>query len=94
MQIYLPDDLYAEVKTRKLPASELLQRAIRVEIQREDKLHAAAEFLAEVFNEFGEPSAEALAGAEEVWNRIKANLEPPVVEELEPSSGHGDSKAS
>lgn len=86
MQIYLPDDLYAEVKTRKLPASELLQKAIRAEIRREDQLLAMAEFVEDAIHEFGEPSAEALAEAEEFVARIKAHLDPPVEE---PQAGAG-----
>ncbi len=34
MQVYLPDELYREVKERGLAASELLQRAIAVEVRR------------------------------------------------------------
>ena len=34
MQVYLPDDLYEEVKARNLPASELLQEAVRSELHR------------------------------------------------------------
>ena len=34
MQVYLPDDLYAVVKERQLPASELLQDAVRAELRR------------------------------------------------------------
>jgi hypothetical protein len=74
MQIYLPDDLYAEVKSRKLPASELLQEAIRAEIRREDQVHAMAVFVEETIREFGEPSPEALARAEELAARVKAHL--------------------
>jgi hypothetical protein len=80
MQIYLPDDLYAEVKARKLPASELLQRAIRAEIRREDQIYAAGEFLEEMIGEYGEPSPEAIAEAEELAARVKAHLHPPVKE--------------
>jgi hypothetical protein len=76
MQIYLPDDLYAEVKTRKLPASELLQKAIRAEIRREDQILAMAEFVEDAIREFGEPSADELAEAEEFVARIKAHLQP------------------
>lgn len=38
MQIYLPDDLYGLVKARGLPASELLQKAVRAEVRRLDLL--------------------------------------------------------
>ena len=34
MQVYLPDDLYKQVKARGLPASELLQKAVRAELRR------------------------------------------------------------
>ena len=34
MQVYLPDDLYKLVKARSLPASELLQKAVRAELRR------------------------------------------------------------
>jgi hypothetical protein len=33
MQVYLPDDLYKHVKTGHLPASELLQQAVRADAQ-------------------------------------------------------------
>jgi post-segregation antitoxin (ccd killing protein) len=93
MQIYLPDDLYAEVKTRKLPASELLQKAIRAEIRREDQILAMAEFVEDAMREFGEPSAEELAEAEEFVARIKAHLQPPV-EEQQADAGKQAPKAS
>ena len=32
MQVYLPDDLYEQVKRRHLPASELLQEAVRADL--------------------------------------------------------------
>ena len=34
MQVYLPDDLYEQAKTRHLPASKLLQEAGRAEVRR------------------------------------------------------------
>ena len=34
VQVYLPDDLYDELKRRNLPASELLQVAVRTEVER------------------------------------------------------------
>jgi post-segregation antitoxin (ccd killing protein) len=80
MQIYLPDDLYAEVKARNLRASELLQQAIRAEIRREEQIQAMAEFVQEAIREYGEPSPEELAEAEEFAARIKAHLSKPVEE--------------
>ncbi|GAA1664771.1 hypothetical protein GCM10009745_03170 [Kribbella yunnanensis] len=93
MQIYLPDDLYAEVKSRKLPVSELLQGAIRAEIRREELILAMEEFLEDALHEFGEPSSEALGRAEDLAARIKAHLNPPV-EEPDVQPGAHETKAS
>ena len=90
MQIYLPDELYAEVKARKLRVSELLQQAIRAELRREEQIQAMAEFVQETIREYGEPSAEELAEAEEFAARIKAHLNKPV--EKRPSAGAGEQK--
>ncbi len=46
LQVYLPDDLYEELKRRALPASELLQIAVRAEIRRLDLLAATDTHLA------------------------------------------------
>ena len=46
MQVYLPDDLYEQVKTRHLPASELLQEAVRAEVRRQDLLGETDAYLA------------------------------------------------
>jgi hypothetical protein len=80
MQIYLPEELYTELKRRKLPASELLQRAVRAEVRRLDLVDAAGEYLQELIAETGEPSPEDLAWAEELAQRVKAHLNPPVDE--------------
>jgi post-segregation antitoxin (ccd killing protein) len=45
LQVYLPDDLHAELKARNLPASELLQAAVRAEIRRLDLLAATDDYL-------------------------------------------------
>jgi post-segregation antitoxin (ccd killing protein) len=45
IQVYLPDDLHAEVKARGLPASELLQAAVRAEVRRLDLLAATDAYL-------------------------------------------------
>ncbi|GAA1595839.1 hypothetical protein GCM10009804_60540 [Kribbella hippodromi] len=77
MQIYLPDDLYAEVKARKLRASELFQQAVRAEIRRQQLIDAADEWLAEQLAEHGEPSLDDLAWAEEFVAEMKSHLRPP-----------------
>ena len=48
MQIYLPDDLYQLVKQRELPASELLQKAVRAELRRQDLLAETDRYVAMV----------------------------------------------
>jgi post-segregation antitoxin (ccd killing protein) len=70
MQLYLPDDLYELVKTRGLPASELLQKAVRAELRRLDLLQENARYLAELEAEVGEPTRAELARAKTVVERI------------------------
>jgi len=57
MQVYLPDDLYELVKARGLPASELLQNAVRAELRRLDLLSEADRYVADLVAEVGPPSA-------------------------------------
>jgi len=71
IQVYLPDDLYRAVKERGLPASELLQQAVRAELRRQELLDETARYLAELIDEVGEPSARALARAEELSRRAR-----------------------
>lgn len=72
LQVYLPDDLYTELKRRHLPASELLQGAVRAEVERRDALQATDEYLAELAAEVGEPSPRQQAHAKAVARRIRA----------------------
>ena len=71
MQVYLPDDLYDEVKARKLPASELLQDAVRAELERQRALEETDAYLVELDAELGPPSADAQARAEAIARRIR-----------------------
>ena len=71
MQVYLSDELYRAVKERDLPASELLQDAIRVELRRQELLEEADRLVAEMIQKVGEPSAEAIARAEALSLRIR-----------------------
>jgi hypothetical protein len=71
MQVYLPDDLYEAVKERELPASELLQDAVRAELRRQELLEETDRYIAELISDFGEPSARALARAEALSRRIR-----------------------
>ena len=71
VQVYLPDGLYAELKSRDLPASELLQVAVRAEIERRDALDATDEYLSELAAEVEEPSARDRARARAIVRRIQ-----------------------
>jgi post-segregation antitoxin (ccd killing protein) len=70
MQVYLPDDLYEQVKTRRLPASELLQEAVRAEVRRQDLLGETDAYLADLIDEVGQPSQQELARAQAIAQRI------------------------
>jgi len=73
MQVYLPDELYDAVKERELSPSELLQNAVRAELRREALFEGAGRYLAELIDDVGEPSDEAIAKAEALSRRIRAN---------------------
>src|SRR5215218_3269282 len=95
IQIYLPDDLYAEVKSRKLRASEVAQQALRAEIRRQELADAADEYLQELIEEVGEPTPEELAWAEELVARIKAHKARSEQSEVStPAAGHASNRAS
>lgn len=70
MQVYLPDDLYRSVKKRRLPASELLQNAVRAELRRLDLLAESDRYLADLTSEVGRPSPAERARAKAVVERI------------------------
>jgi post-segregation antitoxin (ccd killing protein) len=55
MQVYLPDDLYGVVKRRRLPASELLQKAVRAELRRLDLLAESDRYVADLVSQSGSP---------------------------------------
>jgi post-segregation antitoxin (ccd killing protein) len=69
MTVYLPEDLYELVKERGMPVSELLQDAIRREVELEEKRAAADELVRELVREHGEPSARDVAWAEGLVNK-------------------------
>lgn len=70
MQVYLPDDLYRLVKKRRLPASELLQSAVRAEVRRLDLLSETDRFASSLLAEVGEPSQSERARAKTLAQRI------------------------
>lgn len=70
MQVYLPDDLYTEVKAHGLPASELFQEAVRVELRRRRLLEAGEEYLTELLAEVGTPDPAHTAWAQDLAARL------------------------
>lgn len=76
LHVHLPDDLYQFVKERQLPASKLLQEAVRAERHRQAVLEETDRYIAEIIQEVGEPSAEDWAQAEALVRRIRG--EEPV----------------
>ncbi len=70
MQVYLPTDLYDVVKGCRLPASELLQEAVRREVQRRKLESASRRYTTELAAEVGQPSPRVRARAVSVAQRI------------------------
>jgi len=75
MQVYLPDDLYAEVKQQGLAASELLQKAVREEIRRLELISAGEEYLEELQAEVGPSTPESKAWAEKIIGQVVRHSE-------------------
>ena len=70
IQVYLPDDLYTAVKARGLPASELLQKAVRAELRRQELNDAADALVADMIAEVGEPTAADHAWADSILGEL------------------------
>jgi len=70
MQVYLPDGLYEQIKSRGLPASELLQKAVRAELRRLDLLAETDRYVADLVAEVGEPTAAQRTRAAAVARRL------------------------
>jgi post-segregation antitoxin (ccd killing protein) len=70
MQVYLPDDLYRAIKKRQLPASELLQNAVRAEVRRQEIMAETGKYVAELEAEVGRPTAQQRARAAALARRI------------------------
>jgi len=70
MQVYLPAELYDLVKTRQLPASELLQKAVRAELRRLDLLAESDRYVADLVAEVGRPRPAERSRADAVAARI------------------------
>lgn len=70
MQVYLPDELYGLVKKRRLPASELLQKAVRAELRRQDLLAESDRYVADLADQVGPPSPAERSRAAAIAGRI------------------------
>jgi len=68
--VYLPEDLYAELKAEGLPASELLQEAVRVELKRRRLVREGEKYLDELLAEVGTPDAAETAWAQDLARRL------------------------
>lgn len=71
VQVYLPDDLHEELKRRGLPASELLQIALRAELERQDAVDETERYLEELVAEVGEPGDRQQSKADAIARRIR-----------------------
>ena len=70
MQVYLPETMYEQVKARGLPVSELLQKAVQVELRRQDLLAGTDRYLGDLIAEVGAPSGVQRARAAVVARRL------------------------
>ena len=71
IQLYLPDDLYQEVKSRGLPASEILQIAVRAVVEREKSREGLEQYIRELEEEIGTPTEEQNARAAAIVRNIQ-----------------------
>lgn len=76
LQVYLPDDLYGELKKRDLPASELLQEAVRAELEVRSALEATDDYLTELADEVGEPTPGQRSRADAIARRVRDRNRP------------------
>ena len=70
MQVYLPTDIYEIVKECRLPASELLQEAVRAEVRRRELQAASQRYTDELAAEVGPPTPRERARAVALAQRI------------------------
>ena len=70
MQVYLPEGLYNQVKSRRLPVSELLQKALQAELRRLDLLAETDRYVTELVGDVGSPTAAQRARAEALARKV------------------------
>jgi hypothetical protein len=56
MHVYLPEAMYAQVKARRLPVSEILQNAVAAELRRQDLLAETDRYVGDLVAEVGAPT--------------------------------------
>ena len=56
MQVYLPEDIYKQVKARALPVPEILQNAVKTELRRQELPEETDRYLADLIAEVEKPS--------------------------------------
>ena len=83
MQVYLPDELYNLVKKRRLPASELLQKAVRAELRRRDLLAASDRYVADLVSQVGaEPDGTVLTSDPHDLAALAAHAQRVTIERI------------
>ena len=70
MQVYLPADLYKVLKSRRMPASELLQDAVRSELRRLELLAETDRYVERLVARVGAPTARDKRRAAEILDRV------------------------
>ena len=70
IQVYLPDELHRELKRSGLSPSELLQHAVRSELQRRQQIARLDEYLGALEKELGKPTRAEKARADAVVRRL------------------------
>ena len=71
VQVYLPEDLHDQLKQRDLPASELLQVALRAELERQDAIAETDRYLDDLVAEVGEPRQRQQTRADAIARRVR-----------------------
>lgn len=75
IQVDVPDELYQELKRRDLPASEIFQKAVALELDRHRALDAMDDHLSELLSEVGAPTPDEVEWARAVVARISSHLD-------------------
>jgi post-segregation antitoxin (ccd killing protein) len=77
VNVYLPDELFAEAKRADLPVSELTQAAVRDALAREAREDALRQFVEALDNEHGPATDEEVADAAAWADAVVAAATPP-----------------